>query len=125
MKFNGCADNCGETVHHLQAVKVLSYYYYFTKLRGGSRNSAKGGGGGGGGLRLNSRRGARGRALPVAGSGSTASRFFSFPFIWHEIKALFTMILHVPKQINTDGIKYITFGIATLKKGFINKSLRG
>jgi hypothetical protein len=32
MKLNGCADNCGETVHHLQAVNVLSYHYYFTKL---------------------------------------------------------------------------------------------
>ena len=30
---------------------------------------------------------------PWRGLGHNPSRFFSFPFIWHEIKALFTMIL--------------------------------
>ena len=32
MKLNGCAEKCGEAIHHLLPVNILSYHYYFTTL---------------------------------------------------------------------------------------------
>ena len=32
MTLNGCAQKCGDTMHHLLPVNVLSYHYYFKNL---------------------------------------------------------------------------------------------